>query len=33
MSVFNKRNALLGWLGWKVGRRMMKKRLVRRLSL
>jgi hypothetical protein len=29
MGVFNKRNALLGWLGWRIGKRVVSKRLAR----
>jgi hypothetical protein len=31
MAVFNKRNALLGWLGWRIGKRVARRRLTRML--
>jgi hypothetical protein len=31
MAIFSKRNALVGWLGWMIGRRMVRRRLSRLL--
>jgi hypothetical protein len=27
MGIFNRRNAVLGWLGWLVGKRVLKRKL------